>query len=231
MVKNLKRAFGHNQHGRICYGEYKPADFIPGRCCLINAAYVLTTGIFLSGFIISLEGSDFIVALLNNASIWATILSLFSFLVLERIKKRKKFLIIIYLIARILTCGIVFIPLLLNSAKLTVSVVAVMVIISHVLWGIYQLGWMIWYMEIAPEGRKNDYVYFRMFLVRIAFTVTTLVMGYVLDYYNKSNTGFFVLFITSLFLSIIDLIVLAFIKEPEYKVPKSISKKPFSLNL
>ena len=105
-----------------------------------------------------------------------------------------------------------------------------MVIISHVLWGIYQLGWMIWYMEIAPEGRKNDYVYFRMFLVRIAFTVTTLVMGYVLDYYNKSNTGFFVVFITSLVLSIIDVIVLAFIKEPEYKVPeKSISKKAIFL--
>ena len=228
MFKKLKeKLFGYGHHERICCGEYRVSQVLfLIDAVLINAAYVLTTGIFLSGFIISLEGSDFIVALLNNAATWATILSVFSFLVLERIKKRKKFLIAINLIARIFASGIVFIPLLLDSTGLTIIIVAVMVIISHVLWGIYQLGWMIWYMEIAPEGKKNDYVYLRMFFVRIAFTVSTLVMGYILDYYSKSYTGFLVVFITALVLSIMDVIVLVFIKEPEYKAPeKGVSVK------
>ncbi|HHV97412.1 MAG TPA: MFS transporter [Clostridiaceae bacterium] len=219
--KFKEKLFGHSHHERICSGEHRISQILfLIDAVLINAAYVLTTGIFLSGFIINLEGSDYIVALLNNAAIWATILSVFSFLILERIKKRKNFLIAINLMARILISGIVFVPLLIDRPSLTISIIAIMVIISHVLWGVYQLGWMIWYMEIAPEKKKNDYVYLRMFFVRIAFTVSTLVMGYVLDYYNKSYKGFLIVYITALVLSVIDVIVLVFIKEPEYKAPQ-----------
>ena len=229
IIRYLSRKF--SGHKSICGGKYKNSQilFIID-AAVINAAYILTSGVFLSGFVISLKASDFIVAFLNNAGIWASILSIFSFLILERIKRRKKLLIITNIISRIFVSGIVFVPLFFTNQKLIIAIVAIMVIIADILWGIYQLGWMIWYMEIAPEGKKNDYVYLRMFLVRIAFTITTLVMGYVLDYYNKSYTGFLVVFISSLILSIVDIIILIFVEEPEYKVPeRSRSKKDMFL--
>ena len=233
---NIIRNFGRKffDHKNICEGKYRNSQILfLIDAAIINAAYVLTSGVFLSGFIISLNGSDFIVALLNNAGTWASILSLFSFLILERIKKRKKALIITNIISRILVSGIVFVPLFISDQKLVIFITAIMVIISCILWGFYQLGWMIWYMEIAPDGKKNDYVYLRMFLLRIAFTITTLVMGYILDYYNKSYVGFLIIFVTSLMLSIIDTIILIFVEEPEYKVPergksiKTIFLEPF----
>lgn len=219
------------EHKSICCGRYKNSQILfLIDAAVINAAYILTSGIFLSGFVISLNGSDVVVALLNNSGTWASILSVFSFLILERIKKRKKLLIIINIIARMLISGIVFVPLFFSNQKLIITTVSIMVITSDILWGFYQLGWMIWYMEIAPEGKKNDYVYFRMFLLRIAFTITTLVMGYVLDYYNKSYTGFLIVFVSGLILSIIDIVVLIFVEEPEYKVPeRSRSKKAIFL--
>jgi len=223
-IKNLgKQLFGHK---RICGGKYKNSQILfLIDAALINAAYVLTSGVFLSGFIINLKGSDFIVAILNNAGTWASILTVFSFLIFERIKRRKKLLITVGALSRFLACSIVFLPLISKDEKLIITLVAVMVITADLLWGFYQLGWMIWYMEIAPEGKKNDYVYFRMFLLRIAFTITTLVMGYVLDFYKKSYTGFLIIFVSSLVLSVIDTVILLFIEEPEYKIPEENKSK------
>lgn len=191
---------------------------------VINAAYVLTSGVFLSGYIISLNGSDVLVALLNNSAVWAAIISLVSFVILERLRKRKALLMISMALSRSLLFAIIFVPLIIKDTSLLLTTVSIMVIVANVLWGFYQLGWMIWYMEIAPEDKKNAFVYFRMFIVRIAFTITTLVMGFVLDCFDKSYKGFVVVYSVSFALSVIDLVILKFTKEPEYKVKEKSAK-------
>lgn len=178
----------------------------------------MTSGVFLSGYIISLNGSDVLVALLNNSGVWASIISLLSFVILERLKKRKVLLMTTMGIARTMLFAIIFVPLFIKDPGMRLTIISVLVISANILWGFYQLGWMIWYMEIAPEGKKNDYVYLRMFILRIAFTITTLVMGFILDYFNKSYTGFLVVYSVSFAMSVIDIIILKFIREPEYKV-------------
>lgn len=57
---------------------------------IINAAFVLTTGVVLSGYVIHLGAGDFLTALLNNTANYTTILCLFSFIIFERMAKRKK---------------------------------------------------------------------------------------------------------------------------------------------
>lgn len=185
----------------------------------------------MSGFIIHIKGSDFIVALLNNSATWASILTVFSFLIFERIKARKKLLIVTNIISRILSSSIVFLPLIISNEKSIILAVSIMVVIGNFLWGFYQLGWMIWYMEIAPKSKKNDYIYLRMFILRIANTVVTVIAGYVLDYYEKGYTGFFIIYISALIFSVIDVIILSFIEEPEYKTPENIQTNNFKNNI
>lgn len=219
-IKALKRKL--MPHNRICCGEYRKSQILfLIDAAFVNAAYVLTSGVFLSGFVIYLKGSDFIVALLNNSVIWASILTVFSFLIFERIRARKKLLISSNIVSRFLSSAIGFLPLIFNDEKLIIVLLAIMVITSNLLWGFYQVGYMIWYMEVVPQCKKNDYLYFRMFIARIAFTISTIIMGYVLDLYKKTYTGFLIAFITSLILSAVDVIILLFVEEPEYKVQEN----------
>ncbi|HHW32498.1 MAG TPA: hypothetical protein GXX20_12655 [Clostridiaceae bacterium] len=152
-IKALKRKL--MPHNRICCGEYRKSQILfLIDAAFINAAYVLTSGVFLSGFVIHLKGSDFIVALLNNSVIWASILTVFSFLIFERIRARKKLLISSNIVSRFLSSAIVFLPLIFNDEKLIIVLLTIMVITANFLWGFYQVGWMIWYMRWYPSGKR-----------------------------------------------------------------------------
>ena len=180
---------------------------------LIGLCYILTSGIFLSGYIILLGGSDFIVGFLNSSAIWGSFTALFSFLIYERLSRRKTLLIVFFFISRILSCSIIFLPIVSNSSSLILTMTTCMVIIGNVLWGIFSIGFVIWIMEILNEETRNRYMFLRMSLIRISFTIASLIMGFVLDKFGKTYTGFFIVFCTSLVLSIADGTLLVSINE------------------
>lgn len=206
----------------MCTGEYRKSQiFLLLDGILINAAVILTMGVFLSGYVVFLGGSDFMVGILNNSNTWAAFVALFSFLIYENKERRKKLLISLNICARLLLCSIVFLPMVIKSNTIVLTVVSVMVILANVLWGIYNVGATVWLINILPQDkRKNGYIYFRMLLLRISFTISTIVMGFVLDWFHKSYTGFLVVFGTSLVLSIADVLILMNVDEPLNKVDK-----------
>ena len=67
---------------------------------MVNIAVILSSGVFLSGYLVYLGGSDFLIGLLNFSMNWAAILALFSFLIFERMMHRKKLLITLLVISR-----------------------------------------------------------------------------------------------------------------------------------
>ena len=93
----------------MCTGEYRRSqiNFILDGI-LVNAAIILTSGMFLSGYLVYLEAPDFLVGLLNNAGAWALIISLFSFMIYERMENRKALLITLNIVSRVLICSIVY---------------------------------------------------------------------------------------------------------------------------
>jgi MFS family permease len=182
---------------------------------LINAAAVLSSGIFLSGYIVFLGGSDIIVGLLNNSGVWASIVALFSFIMYERMEKRKKLLLILHGVSRFMLGSVVFFPLIFDD-RTSLLLTVIFVIVGNIIWAVYSVGFTVWLMSSVPKESRNDFIYTRIFWLRISFTVVTLIMGIVLDSFNKSYTGFVVIFSTGLILSLIDLITLANIKEVPY---------------
>lgn len=184
---------------------------------LINAAVILTSGVFLSGYIVFLGGSDFLVGLLNNSLTWASIVALFSFLIYERLEHRKKFLLALLVISRLMVCSIIFLPPVFGKGPATLGALTLLVIVGNVLWGIYSIGYTVWMMSSFSGESRNEFVFQRMFYLRISFTLLTIIMGFVLDWSGKSYLGFAIVFLVSLMISAGDVTVLLRIKEPEHK--------------
>ena len=195
-----------------------------------NAAAILTTGVFLSGYIVYLDGSDFLTGLVNSSVNWASIAMLFSFLLFERLKRRKRLLITVNLAARLLLCGSVFLPLMVDDKKTILPIVTVMVILASFLSALYGTGFVVWLFGVLPKDGNNDFIYLRMFWLRISFTVVTILGGFLVDLFHKGYAGFLVLFSFSLCLSVMDTILLCKIKEPEYEVDGHV-KPRFSMLL
>jgi MFS family permease len=200
---------------------------------ILNAAAVLSSGVFLSGYIVLLDGSDFLVGLLNNSGVWASIVALFSFMIYERMKKRKKLLLIIHGLSRFMLGSVVFFPLIFDG-RTSLLLTVTFVIVGNILWAVYSVGFTVWLMSCAPKESRNDFIYTRIFWLRISFTVVTLIMGVVLDSFNKSYTGFVVVFSTSLVFSFLDLIILSNIEEVPHvveektKITKALFFKPLT---
>jgi hypothetical protein len=179
----------------ICSGEYRRSQILfLVSAILVNASTILTTGTFLSGYIVLLQGSDFLVGLLNNSATWTSVAAIFSFIIFERIKKRKKLLLTLNITSRVMVCSIVFIPLLHTGKTATLAFVTVIVIAGNLLWSIYSIGYTVWLIGIMPKENKTDFIYLRQFWLRISFTISSLFMGYVIDWFNKSYIGFVIVF-------------------------------------
>lgn len=184
---------------------------------LINAAYVLTTGVFISGYIIYLNGSDILLALLKDSVAWTHIICLSTIFIFEKIVNRKRFLILLNLLSRLLVCSIVVLPMIFDNKEILLCVAACFIIISNILWSIYNIGWTVWYLEGLTDHSRSSYIYKRNLLIRISVTVVTIGMGFVLDSLNKSYTGFLIVFCTSFLLSVIDICILLFIQDKPKK--------------
>jgi predicted MFS family arabinose efflux permease len=186
----------------------------------INAAVILTSGMFLSGYIVFLGGSDFLVGLMNNSMNWAAIAGLFSYLIFERMARRKTFLLVLLVLSRFLVCSVVYLPLLFGTGDVTLALLTLMIVSGNIIWGVFGIGFTIWMMNSFPQGARSAFIFKRTFWLRIAFTLTNICMGYVLDWSGKSYTGFLIVFSFSLLLSLADAAVLLGVKEPDYHVDR-----------
>jgi MFS family permease len=195
----------------------------------INAALILTSGVFLSGYIIYLGGSDFLVGLMNNSLSWTSIVALFSFAIYERMAKRKKFLITLLVISRLLVCGTIFLPLVFGTGGLTLALLSVMMISGNVLWGIFSVGFSVWIMSSFTRETRSEFIFRRTFWLRIAFTLINICMGFVMDWSGKSYLGFLVVYLASLVLSLGDAAILIVLKEPKHLInrDKRVSLRAF----
>ncbi len=215
-VQKQKKA-GHRIKGfRQTEGYDRDSILFIADAVIINAAYTLTTGSVLSGYAYLLGGNDFITAILNNSTNFSTVLCLFSFIIFERLKKRKNLLLIMNLLSRAMMFGILFLPGMDTTGSTKLAMLAAMVIIADIIWGIYRVGWIVWMMNILPPGSKTKYIYFRMLTLRIGVSLATIASGLVLDHYGKGYAGFAVIFTASFIMSVVDVVILSFVREDRY---------------
>ena len=69
-------------------------------------------------------------------------------------------------------------------------------------------------IDSFPNDTRKEFIYKRVFFLRITFTFFTVLMGFILDGTGKSYAGFVIVFLTSIVLSLVDVFVLGQVKEP-----------------
>jgi len=208
----------------FCEGEYGKSQLLfilDG--ILINASIILTTGVFLSGYIVLIDASDLLAGILNNANVWGSIIALSSFLIYERMEKRKNLLLAFSLVSRLMVCSIILLPLISNNRSFIIVSATIMIVLGNILWSFYGIGANVWVTSIVSQDKRNEFIFLRTLWLRISFTSVSIIAGFVLDWFHKGYTGFLVIYISALVFAITDAAVLWNIKEPPNPVSKSVA--------
>ncbi|MDR3120797.1 MAG: MFS transporter, partial [Clostridiales bacterium] len=163
---------------------------------------------------------DFVVGIVNTANVWTTVTALASCFIYAKLKNVKRFLLIANFCARFPVCVIALLPLLFGGAaggsgvgtgagSGLILASALMVIFGNAIWSIYAVGANVWLMSSIPKTIRTPYIYARTMWLRVSFTLSSIVMGIVLDSFADKGAGFVLIFMLSLFFSILDLFTLA----------------------
>lgn len=195
------------------FGDYnRDQKFFILESMLINSANVITGGVFLTGLLLMMGASDFMVGLISSSATWSLMLSLISSVIVESVKRRKALLTWVLLVFRLLTTLPVFLPAILGAGMPTAYAACIMMIAGNLIFSIFNTGFFVFFMDSLPaEGRRN-FLYTRMFFLRIAYTVFLVAMGFVLEIMGRSYAGFIVVFCTGLALGLADVFVLTRIR-------------------
>lgn len=182
---------------------------------LINSANVITGGVFLTGLMLYMGATDFIVGLISSSGAWALMLSLASSVVMESVRRKKALLAWVLLAFRMLTALPVFLPAILGRGMPTALAAASMIIAGNLIFSIFNTGFFVFYMDSLPKEGRVNFIYARMFYLRIAYTVFLVGMGILLDLLNRSYAGFVAVFSTGLLIGLLDVLVLTRIRGSE----------------
>lgn len=175
---------------------------------LVNSANVITGGAFLSGLLLYMGATDFLVGLVSSSGTWSLMLSLVASAVVERVRNRKALLYWSVLVFRMLTTLPVLLPLALGRGLPSALTASVLIIAGNMVFSIYNTGFPVFFMGSLPAEGQANYIYVRMFWIRLAYACTFLIMGLLLDLLHKSYLGFILVFFSALVIGVADCLVI-----------------------
>lgn len=173
------------------------------------SANTLTSGVFLTGLLLSMGATNLMVGLISSAGAWALMLSLISSIVVESVSHRKRLLILVTLIFRLLTILPAFLPLLMGNGTHTATLAAIMITVGFMINTINTTDFPVFMLDSLPDSGRNAFMYVRMKYTRIANTVVSIGAGLLMDSLNKSYLGFLIIYSTALGLCFIQTINIA----------------------
>lgn len=172
----------------------------------INSANVITGGVFLTGLLVMMGASNLTVGLVTSSGTWSLMLSLISSVVVERTRNRKALMTSSLLLFRVLTTLPVFLPAVMGAGMPTATVAAVMMIAGNAAFSLFNTGFPVFFMDSLPKEGRVSYIYSRMLFLRIAYTVASVAMGLLLDFLNKSYSGFIIVYVFGIVIGAADIV-------------------------
>ena len=170
------------------------------------SANALTSGVFLTGLLLSLGATNLMVGLISSAGAWALMLSLLSSLVVESVRQRKRLLLTVMLIFRLFTTLPDFLPLILGNGQHNATLAAIMITIGFTVNTICTTDLPVFMLDSLPMEGRNSFMYVRMKYTRIANTVVSIGAGILMDALDKSYLGFLIIYSSALAFGVIQTI-------------------------
>ncbi len=192
--------------------------------CTARSILTLTSGPFLVGFAKFLGASNEISGIISAIPVLSGIIMAFSPIVFEKIENRKFIICLFCFIGRLLLGMMIIIPFIKLSHIFQISLLIALFFIANLLLAFTLPASQTWILGITPEKIRGVYFGRRESVVLGAVTIITLVMGQVLDRYEKNGdmlNGFFILYIFVICTAIANFILFSNIKEPCNKLAKN----------
>lgn len=187
--------------------------------CTARSILTLTGGAFLVGFAKYLGADEQIAGIIGAIPVLAGIITAFSPIVYERMQSRKLITCLFCFIGRFLLGLMLFIPFIRvsNSAQITLLIITFLV--SNLFLAFTIPASQTWILAITPERIRGTYFGKRESIILGAVTLITLLMGQVLDRYDKVGqqfTGFIILYAFVIIAAVINFVLFSSMKEPRY---------------
>lgn len=183
--------------------------------------FTLTGGAFLVGFAKYLGANDQIAGIIAAVPVLAGIIMAFSPILFERLENRKSIICLFCFIGRLMLGAMILIPFYNVSNKIKLILLMTIFLMANLFIQFTLPAVQAWQLNITPEGIRGSYFGKRESIVLGTVTVLTLLMGQILDKFEKIGqqfTGFVVLYTLVIILAVFNIIIFSRIKEPKSKV-------------
>lgn len=182
--------------------------------------YTVATGNFLAGYLSSLGASVSLCAAAAMIPSFGCVLQFISPFVFERMNHRKLAIWLMCVVFRLSVSSILLIPLALPDPGHARAVVLVLYTIGFFSAGLVTPGLEHMVLGIAPQGGRGQFYAVKSIIGTCVSSAATLALGRVLDYYleqGQGYTGFLIIGIVSLSLTVVDAVLLASVRENPVK--------------
>ncbi len=173
-----------------------------------NIMTVFTTASFLTGFLVSIGMSDYHIGLMSTSATWSSIIALASIFLYQKMRRVKPFLVTIYVISKALLCFIVIVPFILGASSVVQNIVMLMIVAGYILTAVYNVGYNVWLMNSIERHNRTQYVYDRMFYIRIFYLIALIVSGFLMDSLESNPFGFLIIFLSGFAFSLVSFITM-----------------------
>ena len=182
--------------------------------------YAVATGNFLAGYLSSLGASVSLCAAAAMIPSFGCVLQFISPFVFERMHHRKLAIWLMCVVFRLSVSSILLIPLALPDPGHARAVVLVLYTFGFFSAGLVTPGLEHMVLGIAPQGGRGQFYAVKSIIGTCVSSAATLALGRVLDYYleqRQGYTGFLIIGIVSLSLTVVDAVLLASVRENPVK--------------
>ncbi|WP_041706738.1 MFS transporter [Ruminiclostridium cellulolyticum] len=191
--------------------------------CTARSILTLTSGAFLVGFAKYLGASDEKAGIIAAIPVLAGIVTVFSPIVIEKLESRKLLTCMLCFIGRLMMGLMILIPFISPYKTVRVQLLIWVFFIANLILAFTTPYAQTWLLNITPKRIRGDYYGKRESIVLGTVTVVTLIMGQVLDKFERMGqqfTGFIVLYAFVIVTAIINTVLFSKIKEPVNPVLK-----------
>jgi len=187
--------------------------------CTARSIFTLTSGAFLVGFAKYLGANDEIAGIIAAIPVLAGIISAFSPAVFEKKSNRKLITCLFCFIGRFMLGLMILIPLIRVEQSVKISILILMFLVANLFLAFTMPAAQTWILSITPEDIRGAYFGRREAVVLGVVTCITLLMGQILDRFQKAGqtfTGFLIMYIFVMAAAVVNFILFSSMKEPPY---------------
>ncbi len=202
--------------------------------CTARSILTLTSGAFLVGFAKYLGANDQIAGIIAAVPVLTGMITAFSPVIYEKMENRKFLTCLLCFIGRLLLGCMIIVPFIKTEYTSRITLLIFMFATANLFLSFTIPASQAWILSITPEKIRGYYFGKRESMVLAAVTVITLIMGQVLDKYERAGNqlkGFVILYTFVICIALINFVIFSGIKEPKNTVSKSSFKLSSVLTL